>query len=232
MTLLRLNRTHYPVTALGPGVRAGIWMQGCTIGCAGCVSRDTWDPAAGTAVEVTAVLDWLAAIDGPVQGVTISGGEPFQQPDALAELLAGIDHWRRDRGDDTDDTDDTEEAEEAEGADVLVYSGYPWSRLRRTPRLRALLGHCDAVIAGPYVRRRNTGTPLRGSDNQRIVALTPLGLRRYGPSAASHTEARMQVEVSAGKIYCIGIPKAGDMDRLVDHLAEAGVLLGDLTWRA
>lgn len=222
MTVLRLNRTHYPVTVLGPGVRAGIWVQGCTIGCSGCVARDTWDADGGAAVDVTAVLDWLEGIDGPVDGVTVSGGEPFQQPLALAQLLDGIAAWRRGR---------TEEI------DVLVYSGYPWSRLARTPRLAALLDRCDVVVTGPYVARRNTATALpgsnhlRGSDNQQVLALTPLGQRRYlqpSPEAGQ----RMQVEVSAGRIYCIGIPRAGDMDRLTEQLAQAGVLLGDLTWRA
>ncbi|MGH3941959.1 MAG: 4Fe-4S single cluster domain-containing protein [Pseudonocardiaceae bacterium] len=215
MTALRLNRTHYPVTVLGPGVRAGIWVQGCTIGCSGCVAHDTWDAEAGAEVGVAAVLDWLDGLDGPVDGVTVSGGEPFQQPEALAELLAGIGTWRRNR---------TKEV------DVLVYSGYPWSRLARTPGLAAALGQCDAVIAGPYVARRNSGVALRGSDNQRLVPLTPLGERRYA-QPSRETGPRMQVAVQDGRIYCIGIPRAGDMDRLTEHLADAGVLLGDLTWR-
>lgn len=219
MTLLRLNRTHYPVTVLGPGVRAGIWVQGCTIGCSGCVARDTWPADDGAQVDVGAVLDWLDGIEGPVQGVTVSGGEPFQQPVAVAELLDGIGTWRRGR---------TEEV------DILVYSGYPWSRLTRIPRLAALLDRCDAVIAGPYVERRNNAVPLRGSDNQRVVPLTPLGERRYGEPAAqaSGADQRMQVSVTSGRIYCIGIPRSGDMDRVTEHLADAGVLLEGLTWRA
>lgn len=242
MTLLRLNRTHYPVTVLGPGVRAGIWVQGCTIGCSGCVARDTWDADGGAAVEVGAVLDWLAGLPGPVDGVTVSGGEPFQQPAALAELLDGIAAWRRGRAQHRDGAQDV-----AGEVDVLVYSGYPWSRLSRTPQLAALLSRCDAVITGPYVARRNSGVALRGSDNQRVVALTQLGERRYRrPESAEDADAtgkvdaagdavagrRMQIEVAAGRIYCIGIPRSGDMDRLIEHLADAGVLLEDLTWRA
>lgn len=223
--VLRLNRTHYPVTVLGPGVRAGIWVQGCTIGCSGCVARDTWAPGGGAAVPVEAVLEWLHGLDGRIDGVTVSGGEPFQQPAAVAGLLRGIADWRRDR---------------AEEIDVLVYSGYPWSRLSRTPRLAAVLDGCDAVIAGPYVARRNNGVALRGSDNQRLIPLTELGERRYrgpetgpdAPEADTGAEQRMQVSVDAGRIYCIGIPRAGDMDRLTEHLADAGVLLEDLTWRA
>ncbi|MGH4027236.1 MAG: 4Fe-4S single cluster domain-containing protein [Pseudonocardiaceae bacterium] len=218
MTLLRLNRTHYPVTVLGPGVRAGIWVQGCTIGCSGCVARDTWAPDGGAAVDVEAVLDWLRGLDGRVDGVTISGGEPFQQPEALTELLDGIAAWRHSW---------------AEEVDVLVYSGYPWSRLSRTTRFASALQRCDAVIAGPYVARRNSGVALRGSDNQRVVTLTPLGERRYGqPDSGSGGDQRMHVSVDGDRIYCIGIPRSGDMDRLTEHLADAGVLLEDLTWRA
>ncbi|MFN2495707.1 MAG: 4Fe-4S single cluster domain-containing protein [Pseudonocardiaceae bacterium] len=229
MTKLALNRTHYPVTVLGPGVRAGIWVQGCTIGCSGCVARDTWDTDGGAAVDVAAVLDWLDGIDGPVDGVTVSGGEPFQQPAALAELLSGIDAWRRGidvwrRG-----RAGAGRCGRAEEVDILVYSGYPWSRLTRTPRLAALLDRCDAVICGPYLARRNSGVALRGSDNQRVVPLTPLGRRRYRSPEAGQ---RMQVAVTSGQIYCIGIPRSGDMDRLTEHLADAGVLLADVTWRA
>lgn len=226
MTVLRLNRTHYPVTVLGPGVRAGIWVQGCTIGCPGCVARDTWDGGGGSAVDVGAVLDWLRGIDGPVDGVTVSGGEPFQQPAAVADLLDGIADWRRGR---------VRDSGAAGEVDILVYSGYPWSRLSRTPRLAAVLDRCDAVIAGPYVARRNTGVALRGSDNQRVVALTPLGERRYRqpePDRDAGTGHRMQVSVDGSRIYCIGIPRSGDMDRLTEHLADSGVLLEDLTWRA
>lgn len=212
MSGLRINRTHYPVTVLGHGVRAGIWVQGCTIGCSGCVSRDTWDAGGGAEVDVAVILDWLDGIEGRLDGVTISGGEPFQQPDALAELLDGLARWRRGR---------------QEELDVLVYSGYPWAKLN--PRFATLLERCDAVIAGPYVGRRNTGVPLRGSDNQQIVMLSELGERRYRDPEA---EQRMQVEVSGNRVYCIGIPRAGDMDRLTEQLADWGVLLGDLAWRA
>src|SRR5919197_588417 len=92
-TSLLLAKAHYPVTTLGPGTRAGLWTQGCTIGCVGCLSRDTWHPDPRTAVPVGTVLGWLASLPGPVDGVTISGGEPFQQPDALAALLHGIREW-------------------------------------------------------------------------------------------------------------------------------------------
>ena len=75
---LQLSRLHFPVTTLGVGRRIGVWFQGCSIRCPGCVSLDTWDPAHGTTtVEdvVTAIGPWLEAADG----LTVSGGTPPYQ---------------------------------------------------------------------------------------------------------------------------------------------------------
>jgi len=86
---LFLSRMHFPVTTLGFGRRVGIWFQGCSIQCPGCVSRDTWAFGRGeTSVESACetIDPWLKEADG----VTISGGEPFDQPMALAALLGWL----------------------------------------------------------------------------------------------------------------------------------------------
>jgi anaerobic ribonucleoside-triphosphate reductase activating protein len=210
MTTIEISRLHHPVTVLGPGTRAGIWVQGCTIGCAGCLAHDTWDRRSDRAVPVTEVLRWLAALPGPVEGITISGGEPLQQPGPVAELLAGITAWRGDRP-----------------IDVLLYTGYPWSRAKHH---EPILAHCDAVIAGPYVARRNVeDLALRGSDNQQIVPLTELGRLRYGPSAALPPRS-LQATVTEGRLWLIGIPRAGDLTRLADGLAGRDVQIGGASW--
>jgi anaerobic ribonucleoside-triphosphate reductase activating protein len=211
-TAVEISRLHHPVTVLGPGTRAGIWVQGCTIGCTGCLARDTWERRPDRAVPVPAVLAWLAGLDGPVDGVTVSGGEPLQQPGPVAELLAGVVAWRGRRE-----------------IDVLLYTGYPWSR---AARYRDVLASCDAVIAGPYVQRRNTGDlPLRGSANQRVVPLTPLGRRRYGPGAALPPRG-LQASVTEGRIWLVGIPRAGDLPRIARGLAARGVRIGGESWRS
>ena len=214
MTSLRINRMHHPVTVLGHGVRAGIWVQGCTIGCDGCVSRDTWDPGAGEDIEPAAVVRWLESLPGPLDGVTVSGGEPFQQPVQLAALLAELDEWRRCRD---------------RPVDFLVFSGYAWSRLTARPECAGALAGCDAVVAGPYVERRNTGVALRGSDNQEIVTLTSLGRQRYGDSAAPAAPA-MQVSLDGDVVRLIGIPRRGDLNRISAGLAARGIASEAVTW--
>src|SRR5260370_30553154 len=83
---IALSRIHFPVTTLGPGRRIGIWFQGCSIRCPGCISMDTWAQDRGiTTIDevINAIAQWIPAADG----ITISGGEPFDQPVALIELL-------------------------------------------------------------------------------------------------------------------------------------------------
>ncbi|GGV15211.1 radical activating enzyme [Actinomadura cremea] len=237
---LLLAKAHHPVTALGPGTRAGIWTQGCTLHCHGCLSRDTWDADPGRAVPVETILGWLASLPGPVDGLTISGGEPFQQPAALAALLRGVRAWR------------DAPTRETIRFDILVYSGYVYSRLARSRETREILDMCDAVITGPYVDRLNPrgrhpegGSLLwRGSANQRVVPLSPLGRERYGAMAeigknGKNEEGagpRVQVSVDEGpegrRVYYIGIPRRDDMEHLTSRLERAGVRSGEVSWRA
>jgi anaerobic ribonucleoside-triphosphate reductase activating protein len=212
---LLLAKAHHPVTSLGPGRRAGIWTQGCTLHCPGCLSRDTWAADPATAIPVAAVLGWLKSLD-QVDGVTISGGEPFQQPEALRELLLGIRAWA------------------SPDVDVLVYSGYAMSRLRASVRSREILQLCDAVVAGPYIERLNStdsGHRWRGSANQRIIAVSALGRKRYGDAECGETRPHMQVSVEGDRIYYIGIPRRGDMERLTERLSLSGVHGGEVSWR-
>lgn len=207
-----LNKAHYPVTTLGPGVRAGIWFQGCTLACDGCLSKDTWEADPATAVDIATLLGWLRSLP-KVEGVTISGGEPFQQPEALAALLTAIDDWRTVAGRDID---------------VLVYSGYAEPALRR--RHPSIVAQCDAIIAGPYVQRRNHGDHWRGSDNQTLMLNTELGRARLGDIAAE-PGGELQVSVVDDRVYYIGIPRAGDLATTVDALADAGIS-GRVSWRS
>ncbi len=218
MTRLAINRLHYPVTVLGHGVRAGVWVQGCTLACPGCMSRDTWEPRPDTEVDVETVLAWIRRLPGPLDGVTVSGGEPFQQPGPLAELLRGIRELA---------------AGDGSHRDLLVFSGYAWPRLRDGATYQPALALCDAVVAGPYVARRNTGSPLRGSDNQQVVPLTPLGRERYGAEAlAQYGERRLQVMTNGGDLRVIGIPHRADLARWQAASEAGGVTWEGTTWTA
>jgi anaerobic ribonucleoside-triphosphate reductase activating protein len=202
---LSLSRLHFPITTLGPGRRIGIWTQGCSIHCEGCMSRDTWKFARGGGEAVGGVikriLPWLGAADG----VTISGGEPFDQAKALTAFLRILrTHF---------------------DGDILVYSGYPFEALQA--QHAEALGHVDVVISEPFVAAKATALPLRGSDNQRFHLLTPLGRSRFKaitkamtPTAAPALDAIIDSE---GGFWLAGIPRPGDLKRLDGALRKAGV---------
>lgn len=200
MTSIDISRLHYPVTALGPGRRIGIWLQGCSMRCSGCISADTWAKGRGT-TTVAEVIHGLARWVPDADGFTISGGEPFDQPDALSSLLAHI--------------------RSISDGDILVYSGYEYELIENT--VRSLDGLIDALISDPFVLSAPHTLALRGSDNQRLHFLTPLGVQRFGPYAHREAERRFDVMVDAsGEIWMAGIPGRGDFDNL-RHLRESGL---------
>ena len=63
---ISVNKAHFPVTVLGPGRRIGLWLQGCNIGCKGCLSRDTWAREPGKDMAVDALLAWCEETSGGV----------------------------------------------------------------------------------------------------------------------------------------------------------------------
>ncbi len=215
---IALNKAHFPVTVLGPGRRVGLWLQGCSIRCRGCVSRDTWDPDPAKEMTVASLLAWCRGTTGGVlDGVTISGGEPFDQPAALGALLDGLHRWRR---------------ELARPFDLLCYSGHPLKALQRDHA--DLLARLDALIPEPYSDGRPLGGLWRGSDNQPLVSLSPLGEERYREAVrapAAGQDKRMQVAREGGRLFFIGIPHRGDMAALETLCRDRGLDIRSASWR-
>jgi len=213
---IQLNKVHYPVQVLGPGQRVGIWVQGCSIHCAGCVSRDTWNPHGGRTVDLEHLISHIASLSNEaVDGVTITGGEPFDQAGSLMTLLEALHTWRQSR---------------ARPVDLLAYSGYSLERLRG--RHADTLGLLDAIIAGPYRRTKPTRLIWRGSANQQIVPISELGRQRYEPYLDYKPERpTFQVTVDES-VWMIGVPRAGDLERLETALERSGVRLEGASWRA
>ncbi|HEU5028557.1 MAG TPA: 4Fe-4S single cluster domain-containing protein [Spirillospora sp.] len=211
----RVNRVSYPVTALGPGERLGVWFQGCPLACAGCLARDTWAPGAGGEVPLEELLGlWRSALEAGADGLTVSGGEPLAQPEALGAFLDAAAALR----------DELRPA-----ADLLVYTGYDAAEIADPRPLRA----ADAVITGRYDVTRPTRLIWRGSANQALTPRTGLGRRRYAPFAEFEPD-RPPMQVAAGdrNVWFIGVPRRGDMARLERELSARGVSFGGgVTWR-
>ena len=214
---VRLNKAHFPVTALGPGRRIGLWLQGCSAQCPGCISRDTWADDPSREITISGIIDWCRGVSAKgCDGVTISGGEPFEQARALSELIKEIRAW----------------SDEIEAKmDILCYSGLPLRRLQLDHA--AILEQLDALIPEPFVASLSGGSIWRGSANQPIVPLSDLGLARYGSSALSaEDERRLQFAIDGSTLWCIGIPERGNLEAVEIAARARGVTLGGVSWRA
>ncbi|MEJ2855908.1 MULTISPECIES: 4Fe-4S single cluster domain-containing protein [unclassified Saccharothrix] len=212
MSTLRVSRTHFPVTALGPGTRLGVWVQGCSLACKGCMAQDTWDAGGGVAVEVADLVAlWREAMARGAEGLTVSGGEPLQQPEALRQFLAAV-HAERD------------------DQDILVYTGYEESEFDDIRR--NAVEFADVVVTGRFDIRRPTALIWRGSANQRMVMRTDLGRRKYTQHVDHEPErAPIQVRADESGIWLIGTPRQGGLAGLERGLRASGLPVEGASWR-
>jgi anaerobic ribonucleoside-triphosphate reductase activating protein len=193
---LRLRRVAYPVTTLGPGRRVVLWVTGCSRGCPGCISPELQDPAVGRELAISRVLSRLLAIDRGLDGITLTGGEPFEQARALAELLHGM-------------------AEVRPEWNVLVYSGYELTRLRQCGEaVRCLLEQTDILVAGPYLASWPQQHPLAGSGNQQVHYLSRRGRALRGRCEVPPAQQANLGAGPDGRDLLIGILSPAERARL------------------
>lgn len=136
----------------GPGIRFVVFTQGCPHHCPGCHNPATHDPDGGYDSDIGNLV--AAFQKNPMlKGITLSGGDPFAQAPACAELARRI---------------------HALGKDVVTFTGYTFERLLAgaTPEngWRELLEETDILIDGPFLLAKKTlSLPFRGSRNQRML---------------------------------------------------------------
>lgn len=138
----------------GPGFRYAVFTQGCDRGCLGCHNPETHDPEGGEDIDVAELVDDITSRER-LDGVTLSGGEPFTQIEACLELVNKIRSRRPDMN-------------------VICYTGNTLEELREKadPVINDFLERIDVLIDGPYVaEQRDLSLPFRGSRNQRMINL-------------------------------------------------------------
>ncbi|MBK7865415.1 MAG: radical SAM protein [Archangiaceae bacterium] len=166
---LRVGQIVADTEAEGPGRRFAVWTQGCTLRCEGCCNPHLFTDRGGALLEVDALL---ARIPPQVEGLSVLGGEPFEQPEAVAALCEGA-HRR--------------------GLSVMVFSGFTLAELHARG---APLGHVDLLVDGRYVAAQpDTSRRWVGSTNQQVHFLTERG-RADAPrfSAPNTVEIRLTRE--------------------------------------
>ena len=144
-----IGRICYPVTTLGFGRRIGIWTSGCIQDCDGCVSPELKDISVGKDFSADYIEKYISNINGTVDGITISGGEPFLQSKELAEYVErfikiGIE-------------------------DIIIYTGYTYEYLvKQNIYTQYILANISVLIDGKYIKELDNGVGIRGSSNQNI----------------------------------------------------------------
>jgi anaerobic ribonucleoside-triphosphate reductase activating protein len=147
--------------AEGPGARYALWLSGCSIRCPGCCNPHLFDQAGGTLRAVSELLAEVAQVRGEIEGVTLLGGEPFDQAEGLHPLARGVARL---------------------GLSLMVFSGFTLEELRKQgasrPAVLDLLSATDVLIDGRYdAAHPETERLWSGSTNQRFHYLTG----RYTP---------------------------------------------------
>jgi anaerobic ribonucleoside-triphosphate reductase activating protein len=149
---LRLHQFLPASRANGPGVRAVLWLQGCSLGCPGCFNPETHAATGGQQMVVETLLGRILVLKETIEGITISGGEPLQQRLPLLALLERV----------RQETD----------LSVLLFTGFTWEEIQRMPDSDALLSCIDVLSAGRYDASQHLARDLRGSANKTLHFLT------------------------------------------------------------
>lgn len=134
----------------GPGLRYTIFVQGCSHNCPGCQNPQTHDPNTGKETDTETIIAEIKK-NPLLSGITLSGGEPMEQPEACLALA---------------------KAAHALGLSVWCYTGYTIEELESMnhPNQITLLKEVDTLVDGPFIlAEKSLNLEFRGSRNQRII---------------------------------------------------------------
>jgi len=137
--------------ALGPGLRYIIWVQGCPFRCPYCETPEGQSYEPKNLININDLANDIISRK-EIEGITISGGEPFEQANALTTLIRKV---RQSRPELT----------------VISYTGYRYEQLI-SDSAKAYIAELDLLIDGPYIHELNDNNGIRGSSNQRLIFLT------------------------------------------------------------
>ena len=173
-------RVLYPVEVLGPGKRVGIWFCGCPHRCKGCSNPELWEFQERYKTTPKAVFEMVKSLskEHPIDGFTITGGDPFFQTKELMKLL---------------------ELLKEISDDMIVYTGYELTELEPDK-----LNHISVLIDGKYIEELNDNSLLKGSSNQQVYILDETKQEKYNSYFKTETNKIQNFFTSDG-IISVGI---------------------------
>lgn len=161
---MQIDSVKYPVKSLGPGKRLVIWTIGCSKKCKNCISPRLQKPNQNMEIEVKKLYNHIKEVLGEekIDGITISGGDPFFQKDELLKLLKQLSKLTK---------------------DVLVYTGYTYKEVKELltkEELKTFEKNVAVLIDGPYIDELNDNmSALKGSTNQTIYIFNDEYVNKY-----------------------------------------------------
>jgi len=199
--MIRIHGKLFLSNVDGPGERVVVHFQGCSRKCPGCFNPKTHSKIGGREVFARDLAHELLSMS---PRVTISGGEPLEQPSGLYSLLLEL----RARG----------------CEDIVLYTGCTWREACAKKDSRIFAQHrmtwkypVDTVIAGPYEQDKPEPVRMCGSTNQQIIHLTG----RHKPEDFENHEVEVQMDED-GNVVIAGFPDLEFLDAIAAEMAEGG----------
>lgn len=180
-----LARMIAPIHSLGPGQRVGIWIQGCSKNCKGCMAEELqeFDKSKNIPVDMLIPIIEGEASRNECNGLTVSGGDPFEQPKDLFLLLKAL---------------------RTTFSDILVYTGYTFAEINNSELMKRCLRFIDVLVDGRYIELGNTGkSRIYGSDNQKVYFLNKSLVESYKLYDAQ--ERKLESFIHNNKVITVGI---------------------------
>jgi anaerobic ribonucleoside-triphosphate reductase activating protein len=182
-SLLNVAAYFIGTRALGPGLRSALWLQGCPFRCEGCYSPD-WIPDTPAHRYSARDLAKILSANETIEGITISGGEPFLQYVGLGSLVKSVRH-------------------DYPQLSIIIYTGYRRQVLEKISYIgENVFPYIDILIDGNYIQRLNDGKGLRGSSNQNIHHFSI----KYKDFDFETQQRKNEIHLQDNHIQLIGIP--------------------------
>lgn len=193
---LRIAQVIPDTEAEGPGKRFALWVQGCSIRCPGCCNPEMFvADRGGRVVSPADLAAEILAVPG-IEGISVLGGEPFEQPGPLAEVCRIV---------------------RAAGRSIMIYTGYTLDELKEknSPDVEALLATADLLVDGRYdqTKPEKSGRRWIGSSNQVLHFFSDRYAKDDPRFATSNT---VEFRFVNGQLTINGWPQAADAFRRRD----------------
>ncbi len=185
---MQIDNLVFPIFTLGINRRLGLWLVGCPHACPGCSNPELWEKNDKKEVPLNKICALINDIHQKehIEGVTISGGEPFAQSEELAKLVVYL--------------------QEIGIKDILLYTGYTFEELKSRDDhvINTILSNIALLIDGRYIETLNDNIALRGSSNQRLIFFDEDLKQAYEPYLRE--ERKVQLVGGVDNVIAVGIP--------------------------